>query len=222
MIGLHSKNTGLGVSIASVSCRSDLLQYLLDFCVCRRNSRMLEAHKRRGASAIEKPVIAGCTLLTLEHPSLLSKSLYLARYLSPQFTQPIRTCSKRRRHFNGDLTHHVRVSVWSDRLMLTMKGDVLFSPGDTTSPLWSFLEANVCSTLVTPPPVGLCSPELVASCISVVSHTDLQVVKPTLTLSHTPTDRLMTCVWLWRNSPALVCTRGISLLFANTQVTKID
>lgn len=55
---------------------------------------MLNAHKRRGASAIEKPVRAGCTLLILEQPSLLNKSLYLARYLSPQFTQPIRTCGR--------------------------------------------------------------------------------------------------------------------------------
>lgn len=53
---------------------------------------MFVAHIRRGASAIEKPVSAGCTLLKLEYPSLLNSSLYFARYLSPQFTQPIKTC----------------------------------------------------------------------------------------------------------------------------------
>ena len=55
-------------------------------------------------------------------------------------------------------------------MMLTMKGEVLLSSGDTTSPLASFLEANVCSLSVKPPPVGFCSPEVVASCISSVSN----------------------------------------------------
>lgn len=92
MIGLHSKTTVEALLLSANTL--SLLLYLLDLFVSSKNSRMLEAHKRRGASAIEKPLRAGCTLITLEHPSLLSKSLYLARYLSPQFTQPIRTCGK--------------------------------------------------------------------------------------------------------------------------------